>query len=128
MTTFIASPGEPEIWSNMPLAATEMISGRTRVKVDLSGLTEFRFQANQTAAGRPTAKLWVEYSLDQSAWSRLEAVGATTELAASGTGLLVSPYAALAADAQADVYVRLAGSGGNGAVDPAWSLIILQAR
>lgn len=97
--------------------------------VDLTGLTQFRFQVNQAVVGGANAKLKVEYSVDQGTWQPLEeGSGTTTEVSVAAAGLRASPFANIAPAARADVYLRITGISGGNTPDPSWSLISVQAK
>jgi hypothetical protein len=130
MVTFLASPNTAVAWNNMSAASTEWLGHtRTRVKADLSGLTEFRMQGYLNAAGASASRLRLEYSLDGSSWASLEeSAGTTGDLSLATTGLTVGSFGTIAAAARTDVFLRVMGSAGNGNADPSWYSLRMQAR
>jgi hypothetical protein len=125
----IATPRTSQTWFNMPAALTELFgSTLARVKVDLSGFSAFRLQANQAAGGAAGALLRVEYSTDQSTWTNLEETTTTGDLVVAAAGLNVGAFAPIAAGAAGDVYLRVVGLGGDGVADPAWRQLSIQLK
>jgi len=60
-------------WTNMPLARTELFGGTLeRIYIDLTGYSQFRVSANVAVAGTAGARLFAEYSLDNSAWVAMD--------------------------------------------------------
>ena len=122
-------PGAAAAWAAMPAALTEF-GGLDihRAAADLTGATQARLVVNVSTAGAATpAKLRVEYSTDLAAWVYLDGIsGPSADI--STTGLKVSAWAALAAAAVADVYLRLVGIDGDGAASPAFGSVMLQVR
>lgn len=118
----IAGSGFP--WTNMPSAAAELGGGDFRIKADLSGFTEVRFVSRLNGGTFvSTMTLKVQYSTDESAWADL-----TTTVAAISTGTKTTAWAAMPAGAQADVFLRVLGAGGNGAADPRIGTQTIQVR
>jgi hypothetical protein len=126
---FIATPQTAQAWTNMPAATTELFgSTRARVKVPLTGDTQFRLEANQSAAGAAGARLRMQYSTDQVTWNDLESVTTTGELPVSAAALNVGAFAPIVAAAKADVFLRVVGFGGDGVADPAWRVLLLEVQ
>ncbi len=116
--------GTAATWTNKPAALTGFL-GTTAIyqkRADLSGSTEARVKANQTALGASGALLKVQFSGDGAAWSDLCAIDAAS------TGSKLGAWAALPAGAKADVHIRLVGIGGNATADPAWHHVTMEAR
>lgn len=104
-------------WSNMPLARTELFGGTfERFVVDLTGFTQFMLQSNVAVVGTAGAVLMLEYSLNQGgAWSPMDD---TAQIGLASTGLRVSSWKTVPVAARTEVWLRIVGSGGDGAVDP----------
>jgi hypothetical protein len=82
-------------------------------------------------AGSASAVLNVQYSSDGgSSWNAIDAGTGTEVSIASGGGgsMQASAFVNLAAGAKADVLVRVAGIGGDGAADPAFGGIHVQFK
>lgn len=114
-------------WANMPAALTELFgSTGYRTKFDLSGFAQIRLLAHVATAGRTGSKLSVQYSTDQTTWQYIDGSGAISS--ALIVGLQVSAWASIVAAAQADVFLRVVGIGGDGAINPVLGNITIQAR
>lgn len=128
VVTFLAQ-GTAYQWTNQPNAVTEF-GGVTnhRIQVDLSNVNQARLtvvRAGGTATA--TATIAVQYSTDQTNWFYLDgASGPSVNI--STVGLQVSPWVNITPGAKGDVYLRIVGSGGNGAADPQFGLITVQFR
>lgn len=119
-------------WTDQPSALTELSgSNRARTKFDLSDCTQARLVARcgNAATG---ATLAAQYSTDQSTWAYLDGSSGPSvpfdQVLAAGTGTPASSWVNLAAGAKADVYLRIVGAGGDGAVDPVYSNVAIQVR
>lgn len=112
------SPAGSITWASMPQALTEFNNAtRTRMKADLTGRTQARALVLCVTGNNSvnTPVLGVQYSLDQSAWNFLDdSAGPVVSVATGGGILVVSNYVTLAANAKADVFLRVIGQGGNG--------------
>jgi hypothetical protein len=97
-------------------------------KVDLSRVTEVRFQARVNVAGAAGSWVRLQYSADnQATWAYMDgASGPEISIAAAGT--FASPWVTLAAAAKADVHVRVVAGGGDGVADPQILMPLLQGR
>jgi hypothetical protein len=120
-------------WTNMPLAAT-FLSGSHRhiLKVDLTNFTQVRLIVNkQGTAGAAASKLILRY---RTAFSTT--VGDYSDIGTSEVNVAVnvqntvqvSNWINITANAKADVFVCLVGSGGDGALDPVFGNIIAQFK
>lgn len=109
-------------WSNMPAADTEF-PNLYRTKVDLTKATDARLVVRVGVQGTTNSDLRAQYSADQSSWANL-----TGEAATNGVGTIATPWAAIPTGAKGDVFVRVMGKEGDGAVDPQFRLIQLQVR
>jgi len=116
---FQASAAAPGVWTNMPLADTELLSATVeRVLVDLRHFSEFRFTVNVVVAGPAGADLRVESSLDQVTWASLDGLSGP-EVAIDATGINDSGWTAIAKGLDVDnVFLRVMGKDGDGALDP----------
>jgi hypothetical protein len=120
-------------WTNMPVAVTFFAgSYRHVMKVDLSGYTQCRLVVNKlTTAGAAASKLILKY---RTAFSTT--VGNYSDIGTSEVSVavnvtntvLATSWIDLATDAKADVFVALAGSGGDGALDPVFGSIAAQFK
>lgn len=112
------------VWTNMPAALTELGGVDFRIKADLTGFTEVRF-VSRIAGGTFLAGMTmkVQYSTNESAWSDL-----TPTVATDSAGTKVSAWTAIPAPAQADVFLRVVGAGGNGAQDPRVGTQLIQVK
>lgn len=119
------------IWTDMPAASTELFGlNDRRRKYDLTQFTQVRLQVNvETTAGFAGAKLQGQYSTDQAAWNDLEnGAGTGPEVLVDALGFVTSAYVTIPSGAQADVWLRIVGVGGDGVVDPLFGLIELQFK
>lgn len=125
--TFIG--GANAAWTNQPAAETEFLSSASRrIAVDLTGYTQARFQAYVTAVGAAGAVLYPQYSADGgTTWATLDG-GVGLRLALSSVQLRDSGWQTLVVGAKAEVLVRMAGSGGDGVADPAFTEVGLTVR
>ncbi len=112
------------MWTNMPAAETEFagILAR-RMRFDLTGVNKVRISARVQTAGAAGSVLRFQYSTDENTWADL-----TPNVAVDAIGTQVSAWDYIPGAAQADVYIRLVGSGGNGVADPTFGNIYLQLR
>jgi hypothetical protein len=121
-------------WTNMPSADT-LLNGSHRhvTKLDLANFTQARLVVNkQATAGAASSKIRLVYATTfQTAPAGYSQIG-TGEVACSPLNVtntvLASGWVNLAAGAKTDVFVALIGSGGDGALDPAFGSIVAQFR
>ena len=121
-------------WTNMPAALTEFFGGTTRRQVtDLLGFTQFRLVAEVGAVGVVAAAyLTLQYSPDNVVAYATAAhanAGNAHRLVLTAGGLLVGSWNDLVYAACVDsVYLRIVGTGGDGAVDPTFFKIRAEFR
>ena len=119
-------------WTNMPAALSFWLSSATVAKcvtrVDLTGYTQVRLLVNkQGVAGNAGSKLILRYK----GAPFTQAVANYSDIGTSEVSVAVSVlnifldtgWINLAGGAKADVFLALMGSGGNGALDPAFGYI-----
>lgn len=128
--SFVASAGTNQVWTNMPAAQMELFgSAFSRQRADLTGYTQFRLVATQAVQGASTASLRAQYSTDGSNFANLQDSGTTGDLGVgTGTGAKSGAWATVAAFARTDVHLRIMGSGGDGAADPAFRFLALEFK
>ena len=133
LTVPIVSDNAVATWTNMPLALT-FWSGSTRhiTKVDLTNYTQVRLIVNkQTTAGDVASKLILRYntSFSTAVGNYLDIGLSEVSVAINTTNtVLVTDWISLVAEAKADIFLSLVGSGGNGVLDPAFGQISAQFR
>ena len=111
-------------WTNMPLASTELFGNvHRRVKKDFTDVDKIRLVARVSTDGVAAAVIQAQYSTDESAWLTLTA---NTLSLATPTGTKATAWGDLPAGAKGDVFVRIIGSGGDGAADPILGNICLE--
>ena len=112
----------------MPSGVNEVFEDTIfRKKSELTNATQARLLVGVDKAGFGGSALRAQYSTDQSSWFHLD--GSTgPEVAIDSTGLQVSSWITLTAGAQADVFLRVVGVGGNGSRDPRFSNISIQVK
>jgi hypothetical protein len=127
--------GAAATWSNMPLALTEIFGSTIRRRIkDLRGYTQWRLAVDINTGAISTAVLGVQYSLDSgSTFNGLDngtaATLSTVTANIENSGTLTSAWATLNTAARvADVLLRIAGEGGDGATDPSISTIAVEFR
>ena len=122
------APGAATTWTNMPAVLTAFLGVTTQnTKFDMSPFTQARLVAQIQVAGSGSAKLRIQHSAIAISWAYLDGTSAPS-LDISGTGLKVSDWATLEADAGNDHLLRLVGIDGDGAADPQFGLIVVQFR
>jgi len=115
-------------WTNMPNATTELFGDTySRVKSDLTYATYYRIVVNQTVAGYSTADLNLQYSTDNVTYQAAGTAAGECAVGA-GIGVKVGAWATLVAGAQGDVWLRIVGKQGNGAVDPVFRQVRIQFK
>ena len=116
-------------WTSQPLAEQELFNSASgRIKADLTNATEARLFVRVGTAGTATAIVYVQYSTDESSWNTLDGSTGPQISLAVGSSSVVSGWVTLAAGAKADVFLRVAGSGGNGSTSPSIGTVALEVR
>lgn len=111
-------------WASMPAAATEFgNTNRSRQRVLLTNAVDARLTIAVSTAGNTTAVIYVEYSTDQTTWVAMGLSQAVNVIGAFATAFVTVPVAA-----RGDVWLRLAGSGGNGTLSPVFGAIGVGVR
>lgn len=124
-------------WTNMPAALSFWLSSATVAKgvtkVDLTGFTQVRLLVNkQGTAGAAASKLILRYK----AAPFTQAVANYSDIGTSEVSVAVNvtntfletAWIDLVAGAKADVFLALLGSGGDGALDPAFGQITVEFK
>ena len=112
-------------WTNMPAVLTEFRGIlNTRTKLDLTTATQSRIIVRVGGAPVANAQIKVQYSTDESTWTDLCSV--TMPATANKTN--VGDWTNVPVGAKADVFLRVAGVGGNGNADPTFGLITLGVK
>ena len=115
-------------WTNQPAGLTELFGTTVgSLKADLTSAAQVRLIASVATAGAAGAAIRAQYSTDQSSWNYLDGA-AGPSVSVGTTGLKVSAWVNVTGAAKADVFIRAAGIGGDGAADPALANILLQVR
>jgi hypothetical protein len=115
----------PATWTNQPAALTEFLgTPDRRVKADLTDCDRVRLAARVSTAGAAGAVLFAQWSADEVGWNALT----TQQLPIAAAGTRATPWEDVPAGARGDVFLRLAGSGGNGAADPVVGTVVLEVR
>ena len=120
------------VWTNMPVALSFWLSSASVAKgvlrVDLTGYTQVRLRVNkQGTAGAAASKLILRYKVSPFT----QAVANYSDIGSSEVSVAVNvtntyletAWINLVAGAKADVFVALLGSGGDGALDPAFGYV-----
>jgi hypothetical protein len=124
-------------WTNMPSALSFLLSTATvnknGTKIDLSNFTQCRLVVNkQGTAGATASKLILRYKADpftQTAANYSDIGASEVSVACNVTNqMLVTSWVNLVAGAKADVHVAVLGSGGDGALDPAFGMICAEFK
>lgn len=128
-----AATAAANTWTNMPTAETFLFgSYRHVVKVDLTNFTQVRLVANKQAnAGAAASKIFVKYrTAFDTTVGNYSAIGTSAvEVAVNvANTVLVTNWIDLVAGAKADVFLAVAGSGGDGVIDPAFGSILLEFK
>lgn len=107
----------------MPLAATELFGNvHRRAKKDFTDVDKVRLVARVSTAGVAAAVIQAQYSTDESAWSNLT----TNTIGLNTTGTKATAWESIPVGARGDVFVRVIGSGGDGAADPILGNVYLE--
>ena len=123
-----------QAWTNKNSALQEFLNtNQRRLTIDMTNATQFRIIANLTVTGTASSVTGFQYSDDGgTTWRGLDngisGSNSTVTISDNGAGSKVSAWTNLAAGAKADRLVRIAGSGGDGAADPAYSNISIQLK
>jgi len=120
------------IWTNMPTALSFFLSTATVAKsvlrVDLTGKLQVRLRVNkQGTSGAAASKLILRYKAAPftqvvANYSDIGTSEVSVATNVNGT-YLETAWIDLAAGAKADVFLALLGSGGDGALDPAFGYV-----
>ena len=112
-------------WTNQPTALTEFLGVvHRRMLLSFVDVHRIRLGARISTAGVAASILFAQFSTDESAWNTL-----TSSIAMNTTGTKVSTFDAIPAGAvNGDVFVRIVGSGGDGAADPIIGNVWLEYR
>lgn len=126
--TYVLVLGAVATWTDMPSALTELLGvTQRRAHLDLSLMKMVRINVIVTVQGASGAKLFPQYSTDSgSNWSNFHATAADVVIDSGGTKL--GAWAAIPEAAKTDCWVRIAGSGGNGTLDPQLHSLGMQFR
>lgn len=121
------------IWTNMPAAATIFLGNTSFIqKVDLTNYTECRLLVNKTAvAGAASSILRLEFSTTYT-----QTTTSYTQIGTAAASVTVnvandyrdSGFQTLVSGAKANVFITIIGSGGDGALDPAFGQIVAEFR
>ena len=117
-------------WSNMPSAVTFFDASTAFIqKIDLSGFTQCKFLVNKLGtSGAAASKLIVRYRTTYSQTATDYSDIGTSEVSVAvnvQNTYLDTGWIPLVAAAQAEVFVTVVGSGGDGAADPIFGHIIV---
>lgn len=119
--------GSSNEFTNMPAAVTEFLASAngTRSYADLSPFRQARIMCRAAAvAPVANAKMLYQYSTDQNTWTTICSV--TMPATANTTN--VGTWTAIPTAALTSVYIRVAGSDGDGIVDPTFGYIMMELR
>lgn len=94
-----------------------------RTRFDLSSYNMCRVQANIVTPGLAACQLFIQYSTDEVTWRQL-----TLPVSAGSVGRKYTAWSPIPAVARGDVYLRVAGQGGDGATDFSMSAWYLEIR
>lgn len=104
--------------TNMPLADTELPATNYRLKLDLTGFTQFRVTARVATQGTANSDIRFQGSTDDSSFGNLDG-SAGPEIALFGTGEKDTGWQTLSASYRAtNIRIRMMGKDGDGAIDP----------
>lgn len=114
--------------TNMSLADTELPAVNYRIKLDLTGFTQFRATARVQTQGSANSDIRFQGSLDNSSFGNLDG-SAGPEIAMFGTGEKDTGWQSLSATYRAnDVRIRMMGKDGDGAADPVLRQVTLHFK
>ena len=121
-------------WTNKAAALQELLNTpRYQTQIDLTGFSQFRYVFYVATIGTAGSITGFQYSDDGGAtWKGLDnniAGSLSTATFSDNTiGLKIGVWTDLATGAQSDIRLRVAGSGGDGALDPAYGTMQIQFR
>jgi hypothetical protein len=120
-----AVTGSTFAWANQPAALTEFLgSVNYRRFLDLSNAAQARIVVRVATAGAAGSQLRLQYSTDGGTnWAD---AGPSVGIATAGLG--AGTWSNLVAGAKADAQFRIAGSGGDGVVNPSFYLVEIETR
>ena len=107
--TLTAAPNSERVLGN---------SSNHRLKLDLTGMSQFRIEAQILAASASanTPRIYAQYSTDDSTY---QSIG-SSDLSLASTGVKDTGWVAITSLAIADnIYVRISQDGGNASANPA---------
>jgi hypothetical protein len=123
--------GARATWTSMPAAATQYLGQvNTHVtKLDLTDARQVRLTVMVGTAGTAGAIVYAQHSTDGSSYSNNTAASGFLSVSlASGATLADSGWMDIASTAQGDVWLRLAGSGGDGVTSPVLGTVVFLYR
>ena len=116
-------------WTNMPSTLAEFLgptapTSTNRVPFLITGYTNVRLYVRTGGGGTAAARVWLDYSVDGNTWIPIDGVGGTgTQVAIDASAQAISATATVAQGLTGLVYLRIAGSGGDGVADPTFGNI-----
>lgn len=114
------------VWTNQPAALTELPG--SRINLDLTHGLQVRVSLNVVTIGNAGARVGAQCSNDGGAtWHFFDDISQPNVLIDS-TGPKQSAWVDLIAVCKGDVLLRVGGQGGNGALDPAFGLTLIEFR
>lgn len=127
----VSSPQTAQVWTNQPIALTEVFGNTfNRQKAELTNATQYRLIATQSVGGASGAWINAQYSLNNSTFNWFDGTGVAGSIAVSGTytSPKIGSWINIPDAAKTDVWMRIAGSRGNGVLDPAWRQLRMQFK
>jgi len=121
-------------WDDMPAALTEFNGNANyRTILDLTEMQQWRFfSRSEDGAGTATCELGVQYSTDNVNWNGLDNgilnSMSTARNSCDLIGYFVTAWSPLNVTAQADVWIRAVGQGGDGSANPDFGTLQVQFR
>lgn len=114
--------------TNMALADTELPATHYRLKLDLTGFTQFRVTARVATQGSANSDIRFQGSTDDSSFGSLDGSNGP-ELALFGVGEKDTGWQPLAvAYRAANIRIRMMGKDGDGAADPVVRQVVLHFK
>lgn len=114
--------------TNMALADTELPATHYRLKLDLTGFTQYRATMRVATQGSTNSDVRFQGSTNDSVFGNLDG-GSGPEVALFGTGEKDSGWQPLSvAYRAADIRIRMMGKDGDGAADPVVRQIVLHFK
>lgn len=115
---------QPAVWTNMPAALTELPG--SRINIDLTHGLQVRIILNVTVVGNATARVGAQCSNDGGAsWHFFDDVSEPNVLI-NTTGPKRSNWIDVIPACRGDVLMRVGGINGNGTLDPAFGLTLIE--